>query len=872
MFSMQGGRMARYSLILLALVGLESVADAQPASVPRTDARGDPLPKYAIARLGVPALCHDGPLQALAFSPDGKHIATVDGAALRLWDAATGKLIRCQREKHFEYLLGVTFSPDGRWVAVGGAHCATVYDAATGKRRDLFSVPPGFVCRGLQYSPDGTLLVARADGVRVCVWDVATGRRRIVIAHDEGTYVETVAITADGGTLLTAGGDGTLARWDLASGRLLSRSSLSLHFWARGIALTQDGSRLAGWLSPGVLSVRDLAAAKHLPSLPLPADLKPRVESLAAPEQRFRSSPERRYSFVRAVFSADGRHLATMYEDHWFVWHVPTGKLVRARWLGEEYRAGMVALAPDASALAFGDGALLRVVDLTTGRERGTAGRLPGAVGLAFFTPDGRVVTETRPEENRPRVDPLRVLWDIPTGACCGPPPGPPPSHDILAISGKGDVYAVGDERGALWLWETASGKRLCKLAGQVRQDATVRCRCVAFSPDGTRLAAILRISSLATNNNTDELHVWRVPTAEKLATLKCPANNFYPALTFTADNTTLVAAGTHESERTGELHGNLLTWTMRGEKPGVRDTQALARPEHVQVSADGRLLAVSGHHWDPRDCWLHVYERATSRLVWRKSAAHWGPVAFSRDGRTLLAVQERDVVVLDALTGTERQRLTGHQAAIKCLTPSPSGCALVTGSDDHTAIVWDLARATAPPVAPPRLWTDAELHQHWEQLAAADPAGAYPALIALAAAPDQAPAWLGQRLKPVPHPDRQAVAKHFMDLDDARFAVRQRAQAALAQLGEQLLPDVEQRLKQPLPLEAVRRLEQLRAQITPPETPIPETLQALRAVAALERLGTPAARKVLEALAAGAPGAPLTREAQAALRRRPGP
>jgi hypothetical protein len=52
----------------------------------------------------------------------------------------------------------------------------------------------------------------------------------------------------------------------------------------------------------------------------------------------------------------------------------------------------------------------------------------------------------------------------------------------------------------------------------------------------------------------------------------------------------------------------------------------------------------------------------------------------------------------------------------------------------------------------------------------------------------------------------------------------------------------------------------------------VPERVQALRAVEVLEWIGTPEARKVLEALATGAPAARLTREARASLGRLPAP
>src|SRR5262249_47213064 len=155
------------------------------------------------------------------------------------------------------------------------------------------------------------------------------------------------------------------------------------------------------------------------------------------------------------------------------------------------------------------------------------------------------------------------------------------------------------------------------------------------------------------------------------------------------------------------------------------------------------------------------------------------------------------------------------------------------------------------PRAARPRRLAPEDLARLWGDLGDADAARAYQAVVALAAAPEQAPALLGPRVGELSAADRR-VARLLADLGADRFAVRERATAELARLGEAAEPALRQLLReQPAP-EVRRRAESLLQRVGDRDTPSPpaQLLRGLREVEVLEALGTPEARRVLERLA----------------------
>jgi WD40 repeat protein len=139
----------------------------------------------------VPRAC-----QAVRFSPDGQHLALLDGdGQLSLWSFAEAQERPLGRARH-----GVTFSPDGRRIAAFGESAAQVWDVARG---DMVATIP-LVAAHLLFTPDGRTIVTAGDEIHL--WQADTGRELLNLGAYSPGGVNDVAVSPDGTRLAVGGG------------------------------------------------------------------------------------------------------------------------------------------------------------------------------------------------------------------------------------------------------------------------------------------------------------------------------------------------------------------------------------------------------------------------------------------------------------------------------------------------------------------------------------------------------------------------------------------------------------------------------------------------------------------------------------------
>src|SRR5262249_10770150 len=142
---------------------------------PRLDRFGDPLPSDAVARLGTVRLRHVGLCNRVAYSPDGKLLASCGGDNVgRIWEADTGKERHCC-VGHTEFPTSLACAPDGKILAAGGTdNTIRIWDARTGK--EVRQLKCNTIVCSIALAPDGKTLASCGDDKRVHLWDPATGK------------------------------------------------------------------------------------------------------------------------------------------------------------------------------------------------------------------------------------------------------------------------------------------------------------------------------------------------------------------------------------------------------------------------------------------------------------------------------------------------------------------------------------------------------------------------------------------------------------------------------------------------------------------------------------------------------------------------
>jgi WD40 repeat protein/serine/threonine protein kinase len=149
---------------------------------------------------------HTRAVLAVAFSPDGSKVLSASDDVI-VWETATGKELLRFKESRYGSPRSVAFSPDGKHIATPRG----VRDAVTGAVRFELKTDFHYAVQNLAFSPDGRRLVT--DG-QIMLIDVTNGQTVGRLKRREESPADMVVFSRDGQRLAAVNEDGTVQVWD----------------------------------------------------------------------------------------------------------------------------------------------------------------------------------------------------------------------------------------------------------------------------------------------------------------------------------------------------------------------------------------------------------------------------------------------------------------------------------------------------------------------------------------------------------------------------------------------------------------------------------------------------------------------------------
>jgi WD40 repeat protein len=199
---------------------------------------------------------HAGDVNGLAFAPDGKTLYSGDlYKVVKIWDVAAKKAVKSVEVPGAIYNL--TVAPDGKLVYLGSREpFVYVWDPAGAPDAELPKLRSDYEVAGLVVSKNGKFLAHSDGGGGVFFWKTAGGE--LIKQQKHGSLSTSGALAPDDQTFATGGGDGSVKLWNVQTGEPVEKFNCP-DLDVRSLVFKLDGKALYVGMADGHVKVVDPA-------------------------------------------------------------------------------------------------------------------------------------------------------------------------------------------------------------------------------------------------------------------------------------------------------------------------------------------------------------------------------------------------------------------------------------------------------------------------------------------------------------------------------------------------------------------------------------------------------------------------------------